>query len=90
MSIQQELLYQELGKFVLSLIDEKEIDYAAMANKKAMMILEEIQQMFLTAKDDIGGDLTPEESAQQDFEILDGILSIFHQHGLQTGNLHDY
>ncbi|MFI3249751.1 MAG: hypothetical protein R3Y07_02150 [Eubacteriales bacterium] len=84
MSIHQELIHQELGKHVLNSLGE--LDFADMADKKAIMILEEIQNLFLSAKGDIG-ELSQEQS---DFEILDQILSIFHRHGLKTGNLHNY
>lgn len=90
MSIQKQLLFQEIGERVLHLMEEDNMNLGDMADRKAIEILEEIQELFLSSKDDIGGTMTQKKMAQQDFEILDQILSIFHKNGLKTGALHDY
>lgn len=90
MSIQKQLLFQEVGERVLHLMEEDNMNLGDMADRKAIKILEEIQALFRNSKGDIGGTMTQEEMAQQDFEILDQILSIFHSNGLETGALHDY
>lgn len=79
MSIKEELLYKELGKYILASITENPPDYENMINKKSVIVLSEIQELFLQ-----------EEIESDDFLLVDQIISIFHRHGLSTGSCHDF
>lgn len=79
MSIKKELLHQELGKYILDSIIETPPDYEKMINQNAIIVLEEIQKLFLS-----------QEEENDDFLLVDQIISIFHRHGLSTGSCHDF
>lgn len=76
----KKLLHQELGKHILELVEKNPPDYEAMIFQKSTIVLEEIQKLFLN-----------EENIEcDDFLLVDEIITILNNHGINTGICHDF
>lgn len=79
MKIYKELLQQELGAYILNLLQENPPDYKKMVDTKSTQIIAEIQQLFLDS-----------DLISDDFLLVDSLISILNKHGISTGHCHDF
>lgn len=72
-----ELIYKELGKRLLEDFRVCDFDYEKIIRENAIKVIYEVK-MVLWNKN------------YSDFDIVEEIVEIFHQYGLDTGGCHDF
>ncbi len=76
MNIKNELIQSHIAEMIKKLLEDNIIDYTAIANTNAIMILDKVKNIV--------GDET-----LTDFEIVEEIVCIFEQNGIDCGTRHD-
>ncbi len=71
------LVYQELGQYILRILEENPPKYQEFIVNKSTEIVFELQELFLN-----------EALIADDYYLVDEIVSVLNKHGIRTGNCH--
>ena len=77
-AIGYELLYAELGKYIVNKIPLSDFNYGKVTEQRAVKILDEIQVVLY------------QHEQVTDFEVVDAIVDIFVKYNLDIGSCHDW
>lgn len=77
MRLLDELICQDIGRNIIEYMKNCDINYAEIAQTKAIKALEEIKAVINNNK-------------LSDFEIVDEIVRIFIRYNIDTGGCHDF
>ena len=77
MSVERELLYREVGRSVLQNVSRYEPEWEVRAENRAAELLEEVGKLL-------------RDRSLDDFAVVDEIVSLFVQNGLDCRERHDF
>ncbi|WP_040198367.1 hypothetical protein [Candidatus Soleaferrea massiliensis] len=77
MEFYDELIYQELGRFMIEHFEPAKFDYHNIIQTKAIHIVQEIQEVL-------------KQTDLEDFYKVEQVVCIFEKYGLDTGGCHDF
>lgn len=76
MRICKELLYQELGRFLITNFDQFKFDYQQVVVSKSVQALNQIREVL-------------QDDTLDDFYKIEAIVQIFEEYGIRTASCHD-
>ena len=77
MEFYDELLYKELGRFLIENFEKTKFDYHTVIQTQALKALYEIQQ-------------TIQDETLEDFYVVEKIVCVLEKYGMNTGGRHDF
>ncbi|MCC8160260.1 MAG: hypothetical protein LIO53_02915 [Oscillospiraceae bacterium] len=78
MKVSEEIIYRDIGRMILNMLTESESEIIKTSETRATEVLEEIKAVL------------HKHQELSDFEIVDRIVDIFIDNGMDIGGCHDF